>query len=116
MSTAAANVKSIAAGKVREVKPGQLFVVGKIQDSQKFQTKSKETRYRTRVLMKNSADDFAYPMPFDIVSNSSLGAVGEIWEGTVDARTFRKDYTTKPDEDGEFKKIWQVTLDCYLPE
>lgn len=114
--SAVANVKSIAAAKSREVKAGQLFVVGKIQAIEKFKTKAKEDRFRTRVLMKNSTDDFAYPMPFDVVSSAQLGAVGEIWEGVVDARTFRKDYNTKPDEQGEFKKIWQVTLDCYLAE
>lgn len=114
--TAAANVKSLPTQKTREVKPGQMFVLGKIQSIEKFQTKARETRYRTRVLMKNAADDFAYPLPYDVVSSQALGAVGEIWEGVVDTRTFRKDYTTRPDEHGEVKKIAQVTLDCYLVE
>lgn len=113
--SAAANVKTIATEKTHAVKPGQTFILGKIQSVEKFQTKSRETRYRTRVLMK-AADDFGYPQPYDVVSSSPLGAVGEIWEGVGDARTFRKDYTTRPDEHGEVKKIAQITCEWYLPE
>lgn len=109
-------VKSIAGEKVKSVKPGQTYILGKISDVEKFQTKSKETRYRTRVLMKDPTDDFAYPMPFDVVSADRLGENGEIWEGVAVARTFRKDYTTRPNEDGEVRKIKQITVDFYLVE
>jgi len=110
----AANVKTIASEKTKLVKPGQTYIFGKISDIEKFQTKAKETRFRTRILMKNPLDDFAYPMPFDVVSTEKLGEVGELWEGVGAASTFRKDYTTRPNEDGEVKKIKQVTVDFYL--
>ncbi len=110
----AANVKSIDAANTRQVKPGELFVSGKINSIDKFQLKNKEIRYRTRVLMKDATDDFSYPMPVDVVAEQPLGQAGELFSGVVRIRTFRTDYTTKPDEDGEVKKIKQVRLDCYL--
>ena len=113
--SAAANVKAIATEKTQAVKPGQTFIFGKIQSVEKFQTKSRETRYRTRVLMK-AADEFGYPMPFDVVSTSPLGSQGDIWEGVGEARTYRKDYTTRPDEHGEVKKIAQITCEWYLAD
>ena len=99
---------------VRSVKPGELFVLGKIASVDKFKLKSGDIRFRTRVLMKDHSDDFAYPMPVDIVGPSSLGAVGELWDGVVRAKTYRKDYDTRPDEDGVIKKIKKVELECYF--
>lgn len=110
----AANVKAIDAANTRQVKPGELFVSGKINAVDKFQLKNKETRYRTRVLMKDATDDFSYPMPVDVVAEQPLGAVGELFAGVVQIKTFRGDYTTKPDEHGEVKKIKEVKLACYL--
>jgi hypothetical protein len=112
--SAAANVKTIATEKTKTVKPGQTFIFGKISDIEKFQTKAKETRYRTRILMKDPMDDFSYPMPFDVVSPDKVGELGEVVEVVAAARTFRKDYTTRADENGEVKKIKQVTVDFYL--
>lgn len=112
----ATNVKTIASEKAKSVKPGQTYILGKISDVEKFQTKGKETRYRTRVLMKDPTDDFAYPMPFDCVSEDKLGEKGDMWEGVAVARTFRKDYTTRPDENGEVRKIKQITVDFYVVE
>lgn len=110
----AANVKQLdSAAKIRPVKPGQLYVFGKISSVDKFQLKSKEVRYRTRVLMKDDTDDFAYPMPVDVVANAPLGAAGELWDDVVTIKTFKKDYITKPDDNGEQKKIKQLTLECY---
>lgn len=110
----AANVKSIDSANTRQVKPGELFVSGKINSIDKFQLKNKEVRYRTRVLMKDTTDDFSYPMPVDVVSPAILGSAGEIWSGVVQIKTFREDYETRPDEDGVIKKIKKVRLDCYL--
>lgn len=111
----AANVKAIDAANTRQVKPGELFVTGKINSIDKFQLKNKEVRYRTRILMKDSSDDFSYPMPVDIVASEPLGSGGEIWSGVVQVKTFRADYSTRPDpETGEVKKIKQVKLDCYF--
>jgi hypothetical protein len=113
MSAVAALKPDSSIEKIRSVKPGQLFVFGKINAIDKFQRKNKEICYRTRVLMKDKTDDFAHPMPVDIVASAALGALGELWEGVVDIKTFRKDYRTQPNEDGEVKNIKQLTLDCY---
>lgn len=110
----AANVKPIDSANVRQVKPGQLFVSGKINAIDKFQLKNKEVRFRTRILMKDNTDDFSYPMPVDVVGSEALGAVGDLWSGVVDINTFRGDYSTKPDENGEVKKIKEVKLTCYV--
>lgn len=106
-------VKKLETGKTRAVVPGQLFVSGKINAVDKFQLKNKETRFRTRVLMKDQTDDFSYPMPIDIVASEPLGKAGELWDGVVSIKTFRRDYTTRPDENGEVRTIKQVSLDCY---
>ncbi|HPT51557.1 MAG TPA: hypothetical protein PKZ22_15465 [Accumulibacter sp.] len=103
-------------GKTMSVKPGQLYVSGKINQIDKFHNRNKETRYRNRVLMKDNSDDFGYPMPVDVVAEQPLGKPGELWEGVVIIRTFRGDYETRPDENGEVKKIKQVRLDCYFTE
>jgi hypothetical protein len=63
-----------------------------------------------------AADDFGYPRPYDVISSSPLGAKGDIWEGVAECNTFRKDYPTRADENGEVKKIWQITCDWYLVE
>ena len=110
----AAAIKSIENANVRQVKPGELFVSGKINSVDKFQLKNKETRYRTRILMKDSTDDFSYPMPVDVVAEQPLGAVGELFSGVVQIKTYRGDYVTKPNEDGEVKKIKEVKLACYF--
>ena len=114
--TAVALKSADSPAKIRQVKPGQLFVAGKINAVDKFQLKNKDVRYRTRVLMKDDTDDFSYPMPVDIVAEEQLGKPGELWEGIVTIKTFRKDYTTRPDENGEVRKIKQVTLDCYYAD
>jgi len=112
-AVAALKPESSATEKTRSVTPGQLFVSGKIHSIDKFQLKNKEIRFRTRVLMKDKTDDFSFPMPVDIVASSALGTIGELWEGVVDIKTFRKDYKTQPDDNGEIKLIKQLKLDCY---
>lgn len=114
---AAENVKPLGTEtkeKLRQVKPGQLYVFGKIQAVEKFQNRAREIRFRTRVLMKDMTDDFSYPMPFDLVSTEQIGKIGEFYEGVVTTKTFRGDYQTRPDENGEVKKIAKVELSCFV--
>jgi hypothetical protein len=115
MSAQTAEVKSIQTKKKREVEPGQIYLFGKINAIEKFKSKKeKRDLYRTRVLMKDPSDEFAYPMPFDVISEEPLGALGELYEGAINAKTFRADWTTRPDpETGEVKKISKVELTCY---
>jgi hypothetical protein len=115
MSAVAEKVQAIGKAKKREVEPGQMFLYGKINACEKFKSKKeKRDLYRTRVLMKDASDEFAYPMPYDVISEEPLGALGEIFEGIVMAKTFRADWTTRPDQEtGETKKISKVELTCY---
>lgn len=114
-AVAAEKVQTIGKSKKREVEPGQMFLYGKINACEKFKSKKeKRDLYRTRVLMKDASDEFAYPMPYDVISEEPLGSLGEIFEGVVIGKTFRADWTTKPDpETGEVRKISKVELTCY---
>lgn len=116
MSAQTAEVTKINTLKKREVQPGQTYLFGKINAIEKFKSKKeKRDMYRTRILMKDPSDDFAYPMPFDVLSDEPLGSLGDLYEGVVNSKTFRADWTTRADAGtGEVKKISKVELTCYV--
>jgi hypothetical protein len=97
-----------------ECRPGELHVSGKLSSIDKFKMKNGQIRFNNRVLMKDQSDDFAFPMPVDIVSEKPLTSIGEIWTGIVRIQTYRNDFNTKADPDtGEIRKIKVVRLLCY---
>ena len=116
--SATAKVENLNAAKTKTVMPGQSYLVGKIVDVEQIITKDKRKLFRTRLIMKNpSGDEFSYPMPFDLITENSLGQKGEHFDGLVNLSTYRGDWETPKDpETGEFKKIKEIKLTCYLPE
>jgi len=96
------------------VKPGQIFIYGKVRFVEKFQSKDKKTWYRTRILMQG-ADEFSFPRPYDILTDSDIGKVGEVLSGVSDSSTFAADWETKPTEEngGVIATVRQIQLTCY---
>jgi hypothetical protein len=116
--SATAKVGTLNAAKTKPVVPGQSYLVGKIVDVENIITKDKRKLIRTRLIMKNpSGDEFSYPMPFDLITDQPIGAKGEHFDGVVNLSTYRGDWETPKDpETGEFKKIKEIKLTCYLPD
>jgi len=80
------------------IKPGQMFLTGKIDSNRKYSGK-----HYTRLVLA-AADEYSAPSYVEIESDTKLFDLETIWRGLVQLRGYRNDYDGR-DGDGEKMRV-----------
>lgn len=100
----AENVKPLAQqSKTYSLAVAQAFLNGRIDARRKVLTKDGSLIFTT--LKLPAVDAFTSPETVEVQSRESIGSPGDDWSGYVRIGGFPNNYDSKPDKDGEIKKI-----------
>lgn len=101
--SAVENVKNIAQSKIYSLPVAQAYLMGRIKARRKVPTKDGALIFTT--LNLPAVDEYSNPETVEVQSREQIGAPGDDWSGYVRLGGFANNYDSKPDKDGEIKKV-----------
>lgn len=96
-------VKPLAQSKTYSLAPAQAFLSGRIDARRKIATQDGSLIFTT--LKLPAIDAFSSPDTVEVQSRESIGSPGDDWFGYVRIGGFPNNYDSKPDKDGEIKRV-----------
>lgn len=99
----AENVKPLSQPKTYNLPISQAFISGRIDARRKINTQDGSLIFTT--LKLPAVDVFSSPDTVEVQSRLPIGSPGEEWSGLVRISGFANNYDSKPDQDGEIRKI-----------
>lgn len=97
------NVKTIAQPKTYSLQAAQAFLSGRIKARRKVPTQDGALIFTT--LNLPAINEYSSPETVEVQSREQIGAPGDDWAGYVRLGGFPNNYDSKPDKDGEIKKV-----------